>query len=83
MASRAEESDELSSLHRAKSLYFVFILFILKAKSTIWRCSLIALNFRKPPNALFAIYRVRHLFYLLESLLILVRQFQFRQIDQL
>jgi hypothetical protein len=30
----------------------------LKAKSTIWRCLLIALNLRKAPNALFAIYRV-------------------------
>jgi len=38
MASRAVENDKLSGLHLAKTLYFVFILFILKAKSTIWRC---------------------------------------------
>jgi len=33
MASRAVENDKLSGLHLAKTLYFVFILFILKAKS--------------------------------------------------
>jgi hypothetical protein len=32
MASRALESTELSILHLAKALYFVFNLFILKAK---------------------------------------------------
>ena len=32
MASRAVESNKLSGLHWAKALYFVFILFILKAK---------------------------------------------------
>jgi len=66
MASRALESDKLSSLHRAKALYFVFILFILKAKSMIWQCLQIALNVRKPPNALFAIYRVTQSYFFKE-----------------
>jgi len=32
MASRAVESDKLSGLHLAKTLYFVFNLFILKSQ---------------------------------------------------
>jgi len=32
MASRAVESDKLSILHSAKTLYFVFNLFILKSQ---------------------------------------------------
>ncbi len=32
MASRAEESDKLSSLHSAKALYLVFNLLILKSQ---------------------------------------------------
>ena len=34
----------------------------LKAKSTIWRFWLVTLNFRKPTNALFAIYHVGNSF---------------------
>jgi hypothetical protein len=37
MASRAVESDKISSLLCAKFLYFVFILLIVKAKLKIWR----------------------------------------------
>jgi ACR3 family arsenite efflux pump ArsB len=45
MASRAVEKEKLSSLLLAKSLYFVFIIFILKAKSTIWWCLQVARTF--------------------------------------
>jgi len=38
MASRAEESDNLSSLLLAKSFILFLIYSFLKAKSTIWRC---------------------------------------------
>jgi len=56
MASSAVQSIIVSCPHRAKSWYFDFTLFFLKAKSTIWRCCLIGLNFSETPNGLFAIY---------------------------
>jgi hypothetical protein len=37
MAIMALERENVSSLHLAKTLYFVFILITFEAKSTIWR----------------------------------------------